>query len=111
MADLPLLSERARAAISDPENEIFLSIASAWEIAIKRALGKLRLDGQIETALQGDDFTLLPIVLPHIAALEHLPRHHRDPFDRMLIAQASVERMSLVSCDGEIGLYAVDILW
>jgi PIN domain nuclease of toxin-antitoxin system len=111
MADLPHLSERARSAISDPENQAFVSVASAWEIAIKRALGKLRLDGNIRTALDEDDFSLLPIGLAHIEAVEHLPQHHRDPFDRMIVAQAGVEKMSLVTCDSEIRLYPVNILW
>jgi PIN domain nuclease of toxin-antitoxin system len=105
------LSRPARAAIAAPGNQVHLSIATAWEIAIKRSLGKLRLDGDIGAALESEAFTLLPIALAHVEALRKLPLLHRDPFDRMLIAQARSEGMQLVTCDSEIARYAVDRLW
>lgn len=86
------------------------SIATAWEIAIKRSLGKLRLDGDIGTALESEAFILQPIALAHVEELQKLPNLHRDPFDRMLIAQAKSEGMRLVTCDGEIARYEVDRL-
>jgi PIN domain nuclease of toxin-antitoxin system len=105
------LSRPARAAIAAPHNQVHLSIATAWEIAIKRGLGKLRIDGDIAAALDSEAFTLLPIALTHVEALQKLPLLHRDPFDRMLIAQANVEGMPLVTCDEEIARYAVERLW
>jgi PIN domain nuclease of toxin-antitoxin system len=107
----PKLSVRARRAIADPANEVCVSVASAWEIAIKRSLGKLRTPAGVGSALESEGFALLPIKLGHAEALESLPWHHRDPFDRMLIAQAKVEGVDLVSRDAEIALYEVNLLW
>jgi len=105
------LSRPARAAIAERNNRVHLSIATAWEIAIKRGLGKLRLTGDVAAALQSEAFDLLPIALAHVDALAELPKLHRDPFDRMLIAQARSEGMLLVTCDREIARYDVDRLW
>jgi PIN domain nuclease of toxin-antitoxin system len=105
------LSRAARAAIAAPDNQVHFSIATAWEIAIKRDLGKLRLDGDSAAAIESEAFTLLPIAPAHIKTLEKLPALHRDPFDRMLIAQANSESMRLVTCDREIARYDVDRLW
>ena len=105
------LSRPARAAIAAPDHEVHLSIATAWEIAIKRSLGKLRLDGDIGAALESEALTLLPIALEHVEEWQKLPILHRDPFDRMLIAQAKSEGMRLVTCDSEIARYEVECLW
>src|SRR5437667_12643075 len=84
------LKRRARAAIADVDNECFLSHASAWEMAIKASLGKLKLSSPVGQFVldqcETNNFQLLPITLAHVAAVESLPFHHRDPFDRLLIA-------------------------
>jgi PIN domain nuclease of toxin-antitoxin system len=107
----PRLSDKARQAIAEPRNQIHVSMATAWEIAIKRSIGRLRVAEDITADLAADAFELLPIELAHIAALERLPHHHRDPFDRMLVAQAMVERMRLVSGDANVARYGVAMVW
>jgi PIN domain nuclease of toxin-antitoxin system len=109
------LPAKARAAVEDPENQLLLSLASPWEMQIKVGLGKLRLQkppGEL-VRFEADRgaVTLLPISLAHIDELSHLPPLHRDPFDRMLIAQARCEGLTLVSGDASIRLYPVDWLW
>jgi PIN domain nuclease of toxin-antitoxin system len=96
------LSATASAAIEEKASEIYVSAVSAWEIEIKRASGKLRLPDGFEAALEMQDFTALPVTMRHAHAVELLPRHHRDPFDRMLIAQAEVEQLTLVTSDRAI---------
>lgn len=105
------LSRGAREAISDSGNQVLFSVASAWEIAIKRNLGKLRAPDNLAGAIEAESFDLLGIDLPHIEALDGLAHHHRDPFDRMLIAQALVERATLVSGDAIFQRYGAVILW
>jgi PIN domain nuclease of toxin-antitoxin system len=107
----PRLSDRARDAIAEPRNQVHVSIATAWEIAIKRSIGRLRVTEDITADLAADAFELLSIELAHIAALERLPHHHRDPFDRMLVAQAMAEGMRLVSGDANIARYGVPVVW
>ncbi len=111
MANSSRLTRGARAEISDPQNQVLFSIASAWEISIKRSLGKLRAPENLAEALASESFDLLGIGLAHIDALDRLDHHHRDPFDRILIAQAGVERAKLVSGDAIFRRYGVDILW
>ena len=97
------LPERARNLLQNPGNELLLSLASIWEIQIKAQLGKLQLRtglAKIVTDQQRNGVTLLPITLPHVLALQHLPIHHKDPFDRLLITQAQSEGASLLSKDG-----------
>lgn len=106
-----MLSKAARAAIATPQNDVHVSIATAWEIVIKRGLGKLRIAADVAAALQSEEFVLLPIALAHVDAVAELPPLHRDPFDRMLIAQAKHEGMRLVTCDQEIAAYDVARLW
>src|SRR5579883_251168 len=109
------LSERARDAIVDPGNEVFVSSASAWEIATKHRLGKLpeaknvanHLPAQIKVAR----FTILPISLDHALAAGRLRGPHKDPFDRMLIAQAEIEHLEVVSIDPVFRRYGVAVLW
>lgn len=99
----------------DRSNTLLLSLASVWEIQIKIQLGKLSLPAPlveiIEKQQQANQIELLPITLPHILALEHLPQHHRDPFDRLLIAQARVEGMSIISDDALFSQYPVQLIW
>src|SRR5438876_152371 len=91
----PSLSRRARAAIVDAENEILISIASLWEIVIKRTLGKLRFPDDLEMVVREEKFGLLAITFRHLQVLEILPSLHRDPFDRMLLAQSASEGIPL----------------
>jgi PIN domain nuclease of toxin-antitoxin system len=104
------LSPVAVDAIEDSENEVFVSAASAWEIEIKRAKGKLQIPDKIEEALLELRFLALSVGLDHVLAVEGLPRHHRDPFDRILIAQAQLEGMTLVTSDRRIREYPVAVL-
>jgi PIN domain nuclease of toxin-antitoxin system len=104
----------AYAACRDPQNQLYLSHVSPWEIQIKQQLGKLRLRAAlaelIETQSRENGLSMLPIELAHIYALSQLPLHHSDPFDRLLIAQARSEAMTLVTADHKISLYDVDSL-
>jgi PIN domain nuclease of toxin-antitoxin system len=105
------LSERAREAITDPANEVVVSAASAWEIAIKRALGKLNAPQDLFDVLDAQEFSWLPVSIAHAAAVEGLPTHHSDPFDRLLIAQAGIEDLPIVTADGRFGPYDVRVCW
>jgi PIN domain nuclease of toxin-antitoxin system len=108
------LSPQARAALEDPLNTVLMSVASLWEIQIKRAVGKLMLRAPLETLVadqQANGFHLLPVTLGHVLALDPLPLHHRDPFDRMLAAQAPAEGAVLVTRDPVFDAYPVQTLW
>lgn len=113
--DDPRLTVAARRAIADAANECFLSMASCWELSIKSSLGKLKLASSVEQfvpeQLAANGFTLLNLTLRHVAKVEKLPFHHRDPFDRLLIAQAFVEKMVIVSADTVFSGYGVKCLW
>jgi PIN domain nuclease of toxin-antitoxin system len=110
-----MLSERAAALCSDPANLLLLSLASLWEMQIKLGLGKLTLPAplaEIIATQQGTNgIRLLPIELPHVLELTSLPDHHKDPFDRMLIAQAIIEKVPLISDDPQIGKYPITVVW
>ena len=99
-----------RAAIAEPDNEIYISAASVWEIGIKRASGKLTFTGGIVEAIGGHGFRLLPMAGEHAERAGALPRHHHDPFDRMLVAQAEIERLVLGTQDPKIAVYGVAAL-
>jgi PIN domain nuclease of toxin-antitoxin system len=109
------LSAAATTLIQDPANRKLLSIASCWEIAIKAGMGKLTLGEPAATyvpnALARTGFELLPISVAHATGVEGLPSHHRDPFDRLLVAQAIAEQISLVSGDPIFDAYGVTRLW
>ena len=111
----PRLSAPALAAVSNPDNDVAVSIASLWEVGIKVAKGSLELDltfpDFILTAVTLPGFTLFGVSPSHVIALLTLPFHHKDPFDRMLVAQARTERLTLVTCDEKIALYDVPQLW
>ena len=100
------LSAAAAAAVADPDNRVWVSAASTWEISIKRAIGKLNVQGDLDEVVD-EDFEHLPITVAHSRRAGQLPSHHRDPFDRMLVAQAQLEGFTLVTRDGEIALYDV----
>lgn len=101
------LSASAAGAIEDAGNEIFVSVISAWEIEIKLAKGKLPLPSNLADALASLRVRHVPVTLDHVLAVESLPRHHRDPFDRMLIAQAQLEGLTLVTSDRQMRGYPV----
>jgi PIN domain nuclease of toxin-antitoxin system len=101
------LTADARAAIEDGRNEVLVSAASAWEIAIKRALGRLKAPDDLTSAMEAAVFAALPITIPHALAAGALPPHHRDPFDRMLIAQARLEDLTIVTRDPRFARYGV----
>ncbi len=110
LADPGRLCAHAAGAIRDESNEVFVSVVSAWEIGIKRAKGKLELPPDLEPMIAEKKFDPLPVTLRHALAVESLPLRHRDPFDRMLIAQAQLEGMTLVTSDREIRDYPVAVL-
>jgi len=109
------LSSSAQALIESPENTVLLSVASLWEMAIKMSLTKLTLPKSLDTfvleLVTDNTITLLPIFLNHVAAIVDLPLHHKDPFDRMLIAQAKVEQILIISRDEAFDAYGVKRLW
>ena len=107
----PALSATARSAIADPANEVLISIASLWEMTIKQALGKLNFPADPETVLRDEGFVVLPIGFTHLRRLGTLPHLHRDPFDRMLVAQAMVEGAALVSQDPKLAPYGAQMFW
>ena len=104
------LSPTATEAIRDGRNLVFVSAATAWEIAIKKALGKLRVPGNYQEGLKRYRFTPLDITTEHALAVEQLPPHHKDPFDRMLIAQVQIERLTLVTHDPNMKAYGIPII-
>jgi PIN domain nuclease of toxin-antitoxin system len=113
--DDPRLSTTAKALIEYAGNRKLLGVASCWEIAIKAGLGKLKLGETsavyIPAALSRTGFQLLPISLTHATAVESLPLHHRDPFDRLLVVQATIEAISIVSVDVMFDSYGVSRMW
>lgn len=104
------LSREHREHLDDSRHELLLSVASVWELTIKRALGKLCFAGSIAKSTQSSGITMLPIALEHVEEMEKLPRLHRDPFDHLLIAQARVEGLILVTQDRVIHGYDVPTL-
>jgi PIN domain nuclease of toxin-antitoxin system len=108
--DDPTLSDAARAEISDPENTVYLSAVAVSEMRIKQGIGKLDLPDDFEEVLDGQAFSKLPVTVDHAHTIAGLPAIHRDPFDRMLVAQAVVEGMTIVTRDRRIAEYGVDVL-
>ena len=115
IADSPRLSARAREVIRDSNNELFFSAASGWEIAIKAQLGRLQLPDNLEQfivdQLSLNTILVLPIQLRHALHVYTLPQHHRDPFDRMLVAQSQVENLPVLTTDPQIAQYEVKTIW
>ena len=107
LADDPILGEKTRKLIADPRNEVLVSAVTSWEISIKKATGKLKAPDDIDTIVEDEGFCKLPINLYHGEIAGRLPLHHKDPFDRMLIAQAKIMELSLVTNDSKVKLYAV----
>lgn len=115
MVDDSRLSAKARKIFMDTDNNLFLSIASVWEMAIKSGLKKLRLplpiDQYIATRTKKHDIVLLDLTVEHIAVVENLPYHHKDPFDRLLISQCISENLPILSSDKLFTAYPVQIVW
>lgn len=104
-----LLSEQALTAIEDPDNQIIVSVVSAWEIAIKKTLGKLESPDNLKEVIADAEFELMSIDYEHVWQVKYLPSHHRDPFDRLLVSQATVENLTLVTRDSRLKAYNVSI--
>ena len=104
------LTKEVAKILKDPRNRIFVSVATAWEISIKQKKGKLPLKTTLEECFRKSNFEILEIKLPHILQLENLPTYHKDPFDRMLVAQAIVEKLMIITEDGKIKKYDVSVL-
>lgn len=114
-ADAAPLPDSVRELLGDPDNELLLSVVSVWELYIKTQLGKLEprapIDDIVAEQVRDNHLVILPVYLEHVAALGALPLHHRDPFDRLLIAQAKSEGATLVSKDEVFERYPVDLIW
>ncbi|MFN0102393.1 MAG: type II toxin-antitoxin system VapC family toxin [Bryobacteraceae bacterium] len=104
------LPDEARAIIADPDNTVFVSTVSLWEIWLKHSLGKLRLPLNFEDRLSGDFFEILPLTAGHARQIAKLPWLHKDPFDRMLVAQAEHEQLFLMTADKQLGAYGDMVL-
>lgn len=113
--DDPRLSTSAKTLIEEPASDVLISPASFWEIAIKVRLGKLDLrssyDDFMHRGIVGNDFAILPIEPKHTSLLTTLPLYHKDPFDRLLVAQASIENIPIVSADDALDAYGVQRAW
>ena len=109
------LSEVAHSACFDPQNDLVLSAASVWEMQIKAAIGKLTLRKPlrqlINDQIQQNGLGILPVTLDHTLRLDSLPSHHKDPFDRMLVAQALTESWQLITHDPMLGKYPIQVVW
>lgn len=110
LANDPRLPDQATAAISDADTEVVVSAATAWEIAVKKAAGRLEAPDDLSEALVANEFGTLAITSDHAVTAADLPPHHSDPFDRVLIAQARAEGLTLVSADSRFSDYDVDLL-
>jgi PIN domain nuclease of toxin-antitoxin system len=105
------LGENARRHLTDDTNRVLLSAAVVWEIAIKRALGKLVVPDDYLALLLDAGVQPLAVSVAHAAGVEHLPPHHRDPFDRMLVSQATIEAGALISHDDALRPYGITLIW
>ena len=104
------LSLQIKSLIEDPRNDIFISVASVWEMIIKRSLGKLKLPRDIERGIKSAGFKILAIEISHVLGVEKLPPHHKDPFDRLLVAQAKAVGLIILTDDSKIKKYNVAVL-
>ena len=110
LEDSPSLSRRTRRLIVEPRNAVFVSVASAWEMAIKRACGKLVVPDNLGEELYKSGFTELQVTMAHCEQAARLPMIHKDPFDRMLITQAQVEDCIIVTSDSIIPKYGIEVI-
>jgi PIN domain nuclease of toxin-antitoxin system len=107
----PRLPERVGDRIREPDADIVVSIVCFWEIAVKRAIGKLQFLEDFEEVMIEETFRLLTVTYTHLRFLGGLPQHHRDPFDRLLIAQSLAERIPIVTADRTFARYGVSVVW
>ncbi|MFO7885046.1 MAG: type II toxin-antitoxin system VapC family toxin [Desulfobacteraceae bacterium] len=109
------LSGKAREIIENYENELYMSVASLWEMAIKTGIGKLELsapfDKLIPMEIKNNEINIIQIELPHLYKMMEQPLHHRDPFDRLIIAQSIIEQLPIIGCDKMFKFYDTDIIW
>ena len=110
LSDVSRLSQAARAAIAEPRNDIFVSAITGWEIAVKRAKGRMTAPDNLSEMIEERGFTHLPLTFHHAEQAGNLPLHHRDPFDRLLVAQAQAEGLILVTRDARIPRYGIRTL-
>lgn len=110
LSDVSRLSQAARAAIAEPRNDIFVSAISGWEIAVKRAKGRMTAPDHLSEMIEERGFNHLPLTFHHAEQAGLLPMHHRDPFDRLLVAQAQAEGLVLVTRDARIPHYGIRTL-
>ena len=110
LADNAELGALARAMIAEPRNDVYVSAASTWEISIKRALGKLAAPGNMDSIVEDEGFEKLSISLFHGEQAGSLPERHKDPFDRMLIAQAQAEGLEIVTSDHKFSRYGIKLI-
>jgi PIN domain nuclease of toxin-antitoxin system len=110
LSDPHRLALKSRAAIQAEGNEVFVSVVSPWEVAIKGRREGLQLPDRLEEELDRRRFELLPVLLRHTDPIESMPHHHRDPFDRMLVAQAVVDGMTIVTADRKLTKYQVSLM-
>lgn len=110
LSDVSRLSQAARAAIAEPRNDIFVSAISGWEIAVKRAKGRMTAPDHLSEMIEERGFNHLPLTFHHAEQAGNLPMHHRDPFDRLLVAQAQAEGLVLVTRDARIPRYGIRTL-
>jgi PIN domain nuclease of toxin-antitoxin system len=106
----PTLTTQAKNAIADPDNLVFVSAASAWEIAIKKSLGKLQAPDDLAAQIKAKNFIPLAISVEHAVMVEQLPMHHQDPFDRILIAQGMYEQLVIITRDRQFDFYQVNTI-
>jgi PIN domain nuclease of toxin-antitoxin system len=111
LSDDSRFGSNAARLLDDATNQVLLSAAVVWEVAIKRSLGKLEAPGELAPTLLSAGAVPLPVTLEHAAAVEALPWHHRDPFGRLLIAQALIEGAGLISHDAPLSSYGVPLIW
>ncbi|AIL12721.1 twitching motility protein PilT [Candidatus Paracaedimonas acanthamoebae] len=109
LGDPHQLLEKEMSLIKEPRNTIYVSSVSAWEISIKKALGKLKAPDNLEEAIRASEFQVLPMTMAHACGIEKLPNHHDDPFDRMLIFQTLCEGLTLLTRDQRIKEYGVRV--
>jgi PIN domain nuclease of toxin-antitoxin system len=110
LSDDRRLGDRARELIADPDTTVYLSAVVMWEIRIKQAIGTLDIPADFRAVVNAQGFTELPLTIDHTEALAALPMHHRDPFDRMLIAQARSERLTVITADDSFRAYEAPVL-
>ena len=110
LSDVPRLAESARNAIADPRNDVFVSAVTGWEISVKRAKGHMTAPNNLLAMAEERGFTHLPLTFHHAEQAGNLPMHHRDPIDRMLIAQAQAEGLVLVTRDALIPIYGIQVM-